>query len=396
MTPELQPDDIVTSRSAYVTGMSCRRKRYLMYEAPNSTPVRGWQRRKLDLPPTVGIYTHLGVSALFNGSTIEEAVAHACSKFLDEAKSRGIEEANVADDLMFLLHEQQAMIEGLLRAWNRVRLPRLLEEYEVLAVEREEFTWLSEEAPRVGLQSRCDAILRRKSDSRIFIYNPKTVANADGRWSRQWEVDTQLMTETLAVTKRMGERVAGVLIEGFLKGARLEDKNLPITRRQNSLLIYGFRLPGSPPIRTTLYDHAYHRGGGWQRFPVWEETFAQQLETERSSPLAYWVNWLPQEFVEEQFQPIPPIMCNDEAIESAIRQMVAEERRVRFTRDTTDNANDPTMLRDLLDGTAPQNTHSCTYPSTCSMYAICHDNIGDIGDSGLFTPRVPHHNGGSE
>lgn len=386
MTPELQPDDIVTSRSAYVTGMACRRKRYLMYEAPNDTSTRGWQRRRLDLPPTVGIYTHLGVSALFNGSTIEEAVAFACSKFLDEAKSRGIEEANAADDLMFLLHEQQAMIEGLLRAWNRVRLPRLLDEYEVLDVEREEFTWLSEDAPRVGLESRCDAILRRKSDSRIFIYNPKTVSNADSRWHRQWDVDIQLMTETLAVTKRMGERVAGVLIEGFLKGARLEEKSLPITRRQNSPLIYGFRLPGSPPIRTTLYDHSYHRGGGWARFPVWEETFALG---HGEPSLAYWVNWLPQEVVEEQFAVIPPIMCNDEAIESAVRQMVAEERRVRKGRELADGGTSV----DALDIAYPQNTHECTYPSTCPMYAICHDNIGDIASSGLYSPRVPHHNG---
>jgi len=425
MSDRLPP--ILTSNSAYGTWHSCNRRRYWAYEAPNGTETRGWERQRMSLPLSTGGWCHRLVQGFFTleirrqaapdafigvplwdwvpegqlhptdaSGVISAAVAGYCGEARERGLDLGLQMDGSLPEEKFVertIREQAALLEAFGWAFLRVRLPRLLEEYELLDVEREEYTLLSGD---VGLQSRCDAVLRRRSDQRLFIYNLKTSGNPDKRWKDSFEVDAQLMTETLAVERRLGERFYGVIIDGFDKGVRVEMDYATLKERpkaeaekwfgQRSRLIYGYKcedIPGRP----TLYDYEGTTRKGWGKFAVWEEAF-DQPQAEGISPVAYWVNWLPQEQVEAAFVTLPPIMRSDRAVESAVRQMVSQEKWIRQARLTVEESPEPQIL---LDTQFPQNFRSCVYPSRCAFYELCHGNAADDPVSNGFQPRTANH-----
>lgn len=408
---------IRTSRSAIASLQSCNRRRYWEYEAPSGPDgQKGWERRRLALPLATGSYVHKVVEGLLKGTEPAEAILAAKTAYLAEAISREVEGEQETLQSR-LVQEQAALIEAIGWGWHRTRLHRLLEEYEVVDVEREEQTELAHD---VVLLSRSDAVLRRRSDGRLFVYNPKTAANpSDRRWIANWEVDMQLMTEVLAVERRLGERVYGVLIEGFDKGARVSEKDSVGTItgwRQSSPLIYGYKQDADPPlVPITLYDHEYTRRKGWKRFPVWEEEFgkssipgvANQFAGQfprwekgsglMRSPIEWWVNWIPLETVEAQFVPLPPIMRDERSVESCVRQVVAMERRIEMSMMDI-SLRVPSQLEQALDEHFPQSFHACLFPSRCQMFEICHTPgvASDVAGSGLYQPRVSNHPEASE
>lgn len=439
---------IVTSNSAYQTYMTCPRKRWWAYEALSKPEagVRGLERQRMSLPLSTGGWCHRVAQGLFviasggdmsglwqelmaeahpvaadalnslpampTGLSTTQWIGECVIGYGSEAHSRGLDLGLQMDGSLpeekFVertIEEQSALLEAFGWAFLRVRLPRLLEEYELVDVEREEYTLLSGD---VGLQSRCDAVLRRKSDGRLFIYNLKTSGNPDKRWKDSFEVDAQLMTETLAVERRLGERVYGVIIDGFDKGMRVEMDFTTFKERpkdgaekwygQRSRLIYGYKcedIPGRP----TLYDFEGTTRKGWGKFAVWQERFecSNQIADWGRSPVAYWVNWLPVEQVESVFITLPPIMRSDRAVESAVRQIVSTERRIRKDREQVERQemviegpNDISVIVDL-DIAFPQSFKSCIYPSRCSYFEICHGSAGDDPQSNGFQPRTSNH-----
>lgn len=385
------------------------RKRWHVYESPNGTKTGGFERLKLALPLATGIYVHAGLGALLLGKPIDEAVKLACAGYLKEIESRGLE-TEVLEQMEDVITEQNALIEALIRAWNRIRLPYYQENFDIMEddIEREQSIMLIEPdslgvMPGVELLTRCDALLRRKLDGKLFIANWKTVGSADFRWYQGWEVDMQILTETLAIETRLGERLGGVIVEGLIKGARYKVKNKEgevIGYRQGSPLIYGYKHPGNPPIDPPAYDFNYTKRKGWSRFKVWEEDeFGWSHETApdapglHRTPIAGWVDWLPEELLEDQFAIVPPLLRDAAAIESKVRQIVAIERQIYLGKKTYEQAESEEDKLIVLDTMFPQNEHNCIWPSKCPVFDICwtggvrEDPIG----SGLFRARVPHH-----
>lgn len=433
---------ILTSNSAYGTFMTCPRKRWHGYEAPNGTATRGWERQRLSLPLSTGSWCHRVAQGLLIiasrgvlghlwdevlGEPQDEAInalngqrraSAGCSTsdwiqacvfgYKREARERGLDLGLSMDGQLpeerFVertIAEQSALLEAFGWAYQRVRVPRLIEEYEIIGIEQEEYTLLSGD---VGLQSRCDAVLRRRADQRLFIYNLKTSGNPDKRWHDQFEVDSQLMTETLAVERRLGERVYGVVIDGFDKGVRVEMDFNTLKERpkdgsekwygQRSRLIYGYKcedIPGRP----TLYDYEGTTRKGWGKFAVFEENFQVEAKSaeewgKRYTPVQYWVNWLPIEQVEGAFITLPAITRSDRAVESAVRQVVAVERRIRQSRNLLDEGPLPVTT---LDEEFPQNFRACVYPTACPFKSMCFDDsvAADPLGSGIYTPRKANH-----
>lgn len=283
----------------------------------------------------------------------------------------------------------------MLRLWcwpgAEFRLPKWLDEYEVIEVEVEDRVPL---AGDVVLASRADAIVRRKADHRLFVVNFKTVAQADERWLRSWEVDMQMMTELLAAERRHGHEFGGVIIEGLIKGRRMPDEKdsdgKTTSYRDSTPLLYGYKCDADPPLVPLQYSHEYTRRKGWYRFPVWKENFQGSVELGSfASPLAYWINWLPEEVVEGQFCIVPPIMRDAARIESKVQQIVAMEQRIQIGTDMLIQRGHP----ELLDVFFPQNEHSCVYPSTCAYKDLCFTRgvAEDPLGSGLYQPRKDHH-----
>lgn len=394
---------ITTSRSAVATYLQCPRKRYLAYEAENGTGVRGWETRKLALPLATGIYTHEAVEGLLMGLTPQEAAKNATESYREAIEGRGVDVEQGAVEGA-VVDEQCAYIEGVTYAFNRVRLPFWQKEYTLLEVEKEDRVPLSDD---VTLAVRADAIVERKADGRRFVVNFKTVGSADERWMRQWEVDMQLMTELLAAERRHGGEFGGVIIEGIVKGPRVKvDGNLSEVRDSGkevagvitrNKLLYGYKRDADPPLKPLEYSCESSRAKGWYKFATWREGFNTPTTSSADwglhSPMAYWVEWLPLEVVENQFISVPPIARDQTRISRKAFQIVHIEQRVaEGVRDCNAAVVDD-LLEPALDAHFPQNEHACTYPGRCSMYDACWTaNVSeDMQGSGLYVPRVDHH-----
>jgi len=313
-------------------------------------------------------------------------------------------------DAEAVIDEQRAHIEAMIRAWARVRLPRWLEQYEVIEVETEDRIALSND---VILAVRADAVVRRKSDSRMFVVNFKTVANPDERWLRSWEVDMQLMTELLAAERRHGKVFGGVIIEGLKKGARVKvDRYLKEIRDESkevagyidrSPLLYGYKCDADPPLIPLQYQWESTTRKGWYKFRTWREDFQHAvLMPTTHTALEYWVNWLPEEVLENLFVTVPPIMRNEGMIESKVRQIVAMERTVHKGVDDINTSiwnkqhgMHPTWpnVTEQLDEHFPQHEGECLWPSKCPCWELCWESqtANDPAASGLYQARVDHH-----
>ena len=366
-----------------------------MYEAANSTATAGWERRKLAIPLVTGIYVHQGLEQALKGVDAASAAAGAKGAYLAEVLARGLAAEDGTDE-QAVMDEQAAHVEALVLAWCRVRLPKWREEFEVVEVEVEDRVPLSED---VTLASRADAIVRRKADHRMFVVNFKTVAQADERWLRAWEVDMQLMTELLAAERRHGHEFGGVIIEGLIKGRRMPEKDAAGTvtaYRDSTPLLYGYKCDADPPLVPLQYSHEYTRRKGWYRFPVWRE---HQLSpaigrgSPEMTPLAYWIDWLPEEVVEAQFCIVPPIMRDEQRIGSKVTQICAIEQSVQTGNEMLKIMETDEERERCLDSYFVQNNHSCVYPSRCAMWDACYTNgvSQDMAGSGLYVARTDHH-----
>src|SRR6266568_2376052 len=252
---------MITSRSAVASYQSCPRKRYWNYEAANGTATLGWERKRLAIPLVTGIYVHKGLEQALKGMDGAASAHYAKAEYLEEVSARGLQVEEGSDE-QAVIDEQAAHVEALVLAWCRVRLPKWLEEYELIEVEAEDRVPLSDD---VALAVRADAIVRRKYDHRMFVVNFKTVAQADERWLRGWEVDMQLMTELLAAERRHGGTFGGVIIEGLIKGRRMPEKNQVgdvIGYPNPTPLLYGKKCDVNPPLTPLHYQGDYTRRRG--------------------------------------------------------------------------------------------------------------------------------------
>lgn len=246
---------IYTDRSRIETMQHCERERWLRYhEGPRGLGITSVAK---PLPLAVGGAVHAGLAHLLTACSdpqnqsgadaIEvEAVAAALADFAqyagrlelatdeqaamtlpdDPDLRRQMEGGKTAYD-DYLYHEQAALIEGLVRAYARRRLRPLLEEYEVLEVEREG-TWqlvnvphfvhhetggpfgrgYMEDGPNgyeIVFMSRPDALLLNRRSRSLELLSYKTAASWDVRKARDAEHDMQGLSEAIEVEQRLGE-----------------------------------------------------------------------------------------------------------------------------------------------------------------------------------------------
>lgn len=115
----------------------------------------------------------------------------------------------------YLVDEQNALVEALVRAYCRRRLRPLIEQFEVLEVEREG-TWtlaqwsdgtdpVNGANPRqIIFMSRPDALLRDRESNQLVILSFKTASGWDIRRARDAEHDMQGLSEGVEVEQRLG------------------------------------------------------------------------------------------------------------------------------------------------------------------------------------------------
>lgn len=300
--------DLYTSRTPALEYQRCKRKRYLSTHFPTGGKVAGLEPVRQSVALTVGGCFHEAAAYLLAHCTLEVpsvwregedvAVAIALEKF-NRAAAAGLEleagetlaqaqaaattperlaefgavsqeetaalatlVSNGASEFdRYLALEQAALLEGLVRAWARRGLPRLLEEYEVLEVEREGRWRLSDVALKndsgeyeeylLWFLSRPDALLRHRQTGDLALQSFKTTGQWDRRKEKDAQRDVQGLTEVVEVEQRLGEWWQVVQVHKRADGEAKGDPEVV----GHSMYQYLASLPAPPRISAIRYEY---------------------------------------------------------------------------------------------------------------------------------------------
>lgn len=444
---------IYTDRSRTLEFQRCPRARYLQYEYKG----RGIVPARLSVPLTVGTWVHVGLGELLTQSMhppklgrfdsiggtlssstrnidVDAAVSVALSGYDEQVRGRGLDlEANA--DLDYVYQEQRALIEAMIRAYAAKQLSVLLEEYEVLEVEREDemslgFTGLPSktfgyDTTPIKWMARADGLLLHRRDGDLYVLSFKTAASFDARKESENNHDMQGLSEVAAVEDRLHVisqhmqsvralargfslkvkfldrpdihpkllemlstaegrplRVQGVKMEFLLKGERRRDK---YSERwlQYSPLIRAWRQRGVTPD-----DDRYAWRYEWEEIDEstglsrtrrlgkgWEPVHTWELE----GGVKGWIKLLASGSVQPeagdcligQFVLPLPYFRHAEDLDRWRRSTSWQEEKVAFASNQISMTDDVRHREMLLDRDFPMHTRACDWPVRCAYQEIC-------------------------
>ena len=374
----------MTSRSAVERGLlHCDFARWIEYFAgPLSN---GFVRKANSIPLTTGQYTHLGCTEVAQwlldarkktgiqperapDEVIRWSANLAVEEYRKVVNASGLlqitaEDPNAQAELCRTIEEQAALIAGLVWTWCLFRLPTILQEYLITAVEEEQeyvvactcglgdgIGGFREHGMRqcggIGLQSRPDLLLERRIDHAWCYVELKTSAVAWKSWAEAFEKNLQLLVGVLGAEKRHGVEITHCRIEGLIKGQRKRDypyeDSQPKTQQSplvhayyeapNPPLTVGDWLPASSYVDKDGIRHSVPRGrdNRYKRIGLWEvaeDAFAgKPTEMSRSEYIVrYWAENYPQH-LQQCLAQVGPIPKKRDQLEMALRSLVATER----------------------------------------------------------------------
>jgi hypothetical protein len=392
------------ARSDTVTRQACNRRRLLGSELDGT----GYSPKAGSVPLLSGDAFHRGFALLLghysglkplptDGDPIEYVLVQVLNDYQLEVLKSGVRNLTEGE-VRFTIEEQQTMLEGMMRGWVAIRLPAILEEYEVVEVEQ---LWLWQLGPGIWMPMRQDAILRRRADGLLFILDYKGIPYGDtDNWQLKHERSDQTVLYITALEERTGEPVGGMLYEGLVRGQWKKEtaQFSPFTgkRIQMSAYCYGYgNFDGEPPSAENEYagvQTKYTNRKGWVKFrvrdrfsvPEWLEVMQRDGE------------------LQEQFITMTPVNPSPEFRQRVRRQRYLNE--VRYLSDlekfqelrvTVGLDHPDTLLH--LDLFAEQNNEECDRYGgdyRCAFKPFCDAPNGGIDllpEDENFEPREPHH-----
>lgn len=399
-----------TDRSRIVSGLNCRRQRFWGYEFQG----RGVAPKGNGVDAFRGKVIHAGFGELLTGGGSTKALV-AMEKAIKAGK--GIDP--------WVREWIGEMAEGLLWVFFYTLLPKLLKQYEVLSVEREESRELYS---GMIFLSRADALLRSKLDDKLTLLSIKTKKQWHEKDAAEYRIDMQGLSEAWAMEERLEERVSSVQMLYAIIGKEADISNGSGASRSASLnpSWIGYRRPKDGDVKNwpkqcdyahswkfTGRDGKMHTlGNSWEKFRVakgypggiqaWVKdclSGAVQSEAGRQT-------------FEELFVKPPVIERDPQEIESWIRQTAVGEQEIsersEFIRNF-DAKENPELYLKILDEKFPQNRKHCVpfgMAKRCGFYEICFGSAEWTAKelrsnpirSGLYEWRTPNHpaEGGGE
>lgn len=370
-----------TSRTAIQTYQQCPRKRYWQFHYNG----QGIEPVKQSIPLVWGGGIHTGVEHLLKGDSVDDAVGFALEAYSEACQDRSFD----IDDLesqSFVYNEGRALIEGFTRAWALERLPDFIGTYEILEVEQEGL-W-KDWSDNVDLAYRPDALLRKRNTGGLYVFNLKSSYAWGKREEQSSRYNVQGLSEMAALEHRLGERIAGIQDEIFIKGPRLEKND---QKYQSTFLVHpwlksgvisdddewGWKYYYEQNGRSTRLGNAFSRVNVWehQSMKDWIRMLSElQVQPHLGNPLS------------ELFVTPVPHERNEQELSEWLRQVRAQEEEVHTNvrRVGTD------FDREWLDVYFPMHRHSCfSYQRTCEYAPLCHDRLAP--DCGLYQIRKDHH-----
>lgn len=282
-----------TDRSRINLGQICPAKRWIQYHAGPEGRGLVPSREGEDL--VLGRAVHRGMELMLGGlytdTTVGELIeiaADEAAKYFRRESEAGLEMQDSQElwDILpevaqTLRVEQGWLAYSLVWAWGKRKLAKLLEEYEVLAIEPE-INWplgQLDDGRTVVMMSRPDAVLRRIVDNSLWTVSWKTAKRFDQTTLAKLECDTQTLTEGLAVQHWTGQPCRGTYYGYLIKGDKQADEDLGAKRYASSLIRpyhrdvaqFGGNI-GDFRAAYKWFDGTANRtlGKGWSRVNIWD------------------------------------------------------------------------------------------------------------------------------
>jgi len=386
------PIPVYTSRSQYLSGLDCPRMRALNY---HSDGAGGWEGGGLQLAKQPS-YFQLGTS-LHNAL---EAVATGVDPY--EVQGQIWEFESLADALDFGtneidphlgVREAATFIEATMWLFLDIVLPGLLQEFVIEEVEHEiavplkplpcahcggpyykdcEYCAGTGERPLIWM-SKPDMVLRRKRDQALFCLDLKSSGqrHTPADLEKQFQHSTLVQAQMASVEYAFEEPCIGFIYLGVYKGYRERKVNKSLGyKRQVSPLVYAY-------CDTTLADGLSKPAishDNWRTGPP------KLLADLPHMSIRDYVLALPEPVKQAQFMLTDsPIGLDPHKVQQWREEVWQEERRW-VVPEAPFSHNDNHCFR--------YGVHRpCGYLACCYSENVKADPLG----SGLYVPRVPHH-----
>lgn len=226
--------EYLTSRSRILTRQRCARARYWADEAfadPLVPGSGGFEPVKVAIPLATGGSVHAGLKLLMGecvkaytdsmevhtgwwARTIEEGVGAACDHFREQCTGRSLD-LDALESQSFVYNEQLALTEALVRLAGTRVIPKLLELYEVLEVERLDVAPIYWEQHgdfdaneivrdmQIMFRSIPDALVRSRADGDLYVISWKTTSEYSQQRDQDARTDMQGLSEPWALEDRL-------------------------------------------------------------------------------------------------------------------------------------------------------------------------------------------------
>ena len=372
------------SRSHDETFVECPRKAYLEYYYGG----KGIVPKKLDIYQATGSLTHTilqsvmqiaKVSGALPDPTIMDAICvKAVSDYRVQVEEVGLTE--VSGELELEMQRQTALAEGLARVWTKYRLPQILEDYEIVAVEEEHEIPFG---PGQVLMSRLDGVLRRKVDGELFAGPEfKTTGWINDEYIESWRYSTQTLSHTLDVVAKYGKEPAGVMMEFLYKGFKKKNKDTgevvyysPLVRAYRMVDEFGGEVYG--------FDSGLSRKKDWKVFDAY------------TMGMGPWIEQLPQEVAEGVLFNTTiyrsPVELEEWKRQVSLRQGRIQAGLIMLTEDKPTEAAADDIMAQIFPARLDKYCVSNMYRKKCPYLDVCFHKVSDPIESGMFVERTPHH-----
>ncbi|KKL55613.1 hypothetical protein LCGC14_2253640, partial [marine sediment metagenome] len=232
---------------------------------------KGVVAKRLAVPLEMGSGVHVGIEYLLAGEAIDKCVDIACWSYRTRCKERGLVLSST-EDQRFVMLEQEALIEAILRVFSLVVLPDI-KRCKVIEVEKEHILKLG----GIDFMSRPDAIVQDGDEHYVLSFKTTGLADSDAT-RKKLEIETyhddQGISEGLAFEQDSGIKISGTKYIFLLKGQRREYPKGSGKWVQWSPLIQGYRKAGAGMQFEYAAEwkwkdeqgHGHTLGKGWERF----------------------------------------------------------------------------------------------------------------------------------